>query len=274
MPLRELQYPTEPYSKVNRLKDRADYALETIHQIVNSCPMLHVSFQPANSPFPAVLPMIGQMGSFSRPSAGLGDVLDLYLHGYVSSRIINTARSADSQEEGVPMTIAASHLDGLVLSLTPNSRKHQQHQLTIHPPPHQTTPKQTALQLTPPQPDSYNYRSAILFGHATLVTDPAEKLYAMELITNSVVPGRWTHTRVPPNAAEMQSTSVLRVRVSTGSAKIRTGEPHDERGDMEDGELLGRVWTGVVPVYMVRGEPVAGGYNRVGEVPGYLEEWR
>jgi len=61
----------------------ANYALETIHQIVNSCPILHVSFQAPNSPFPVVLPMIGQMGSFSRPSADLGDVLDLYLHGSV-----------------------------------------------------------------------------------------------------------------------------------------------------------------------------------------------
>ncbi|KAK4044212.1 hypothetical protein C8A01DRAFT_12310 [Parachaetomium inaequale] len=249
MPLRELQYPTEPYSKVNRMKDRADYALETIHQIVNSCPMLHVSFQSPNSPFPVVLPMIGQMGSFSRPSADLGDVLDLYLHGYVSSRLMNTTRSADAQEEekekekGLPMTIAASHVDGLVLALTPNSH-------------------------------SYNYRSAILFGHATLVTDTAEKLYAMELITNSVVPQRWTNSRVPPNAAEMQSTSVLKVTISTGSAKIRTGGPHDEKGDLEDEALLGRVWTGVVPVYSVMGEPVAGGYNRVGEVPGYIEGWR
>ncbi|AEO58975.1 hypothetical protein MYCTH_2128027 [Thermothelomyces thermophilus ATCC 42464] len=81
MPLRELQYPTEPYSKVNRHKERADYSLETIHQIVNSCPILHVSFQTPDSPFPAVLPMIGKMGSFSRPSADLGEVLDLYLHG-------------------------------------------------------------------------------------------------------------------------------------------------------------------------------------------------
>ncbi|KAK3900650.1 hypothetical protein C8A05DRAFT_45544 [Staphylotrichum tortipilum] len=144
---------------------------------------------------------------------------------------------------GLPMTIAASHLDGLVLALTPNSH-------------------------------SYNYRSVVLFGHATLVTDPAEKLYAMELITNSVVPQRWANSRVPPNAAEMQSTSVLKVKVVNGSAKIRTGEPHDERGDLEDGGLLERVWTGVVPVYSVMGEPVAGGYNRVAEVPGYLEGWR
>ncbi|KAK4119301.1 hypothetical protein N657DRAFT_650262 [Parathielavia appendiculata] len=244
MPLRELQYPAEPYSRVNRLRDRGDYTLETIHQIVNSCPMLHVSFQPPNSPFPAVLPMIGQMGSFTRPSADLGDVLDLYLHGYVSSRIMNLTRSPNSQEqEGLPVTVAASHLDGLVLALTPNSH-------------------------------SYNYRSAVLFGHATLVTDTAEKLYAMELITNSVVPNRWSNSRVPPNAAEMQSTSVLKVKINTGSAKIRTGGPHDERGDMEDEGLLDWVWTGVVPVYTVMGEPIAGGYNRVGEVPGYLESWR
>ncbi len=144
---------------------------------------------------------------------------------------------------GLPLTAAASHLDGLVLALTPNSH-------------------------------SYNYRSAILFGHATLVTDPAEKLYAMELITNSVVPQRWPNSRVPPNAAEMQSTSVLKVKVSTGSAKIRTGGPHDEKGDLEDEGLLGRVWTGVVPVYSVMGEPVAGGYNKIEEVPGYLEGWR
>jgi hypothetical protein len=96
--------------------------------------------------------MMGQMGSFDRPSAGLGDVLDLYLHryltfftftisfysyypsarifpqtnhpikSYVSSRIINLVRA--SEPEGLPITIAATHLDGLVLALTPNSRKY------------------------------------------------------------------------------------------------------------------------------------------------------
>ncbi|KAL2197933.1 hypothetical protein P885DRAFT_76646 [Corynascus similis CBS 632.67] len=260
MPIRELQYPVEPYNKVNRYKERANYALETIHQIVNSCPILHVSFQAPNSPFPVVLPMIGQMGSFSRPSADLGDVLDLYLHGYVSSRMMKVARSSSSgassegtsaaaagageeAEAGLPLTVAASHLDGLVLALTPNAH-------------------------------SYNYRSAVLFGRAVMVTDPAERLYAMELVTDSVVPGRWPNTRVPPNAAELQSTSILRVRIVSGSAKIRSGPPHDERGDMEDEALLDRVWTGVVPVHTVMGEPVAGGYNRVGEVPEYLEEWR
>ncbi|KAI1342988.1 hypothetical protein F5Y15DRAFT_412655 [Xylariaceae sp. FL0016] len=248
MPTVDLEYPKQPYSKVNRYDVRASYALETIHQIVNTCPILHVSFTTPTSPFPMVLPMIGQMGSFARPSADTGDVLELYLHGYVSSRIMNLSRQneetgARGEEQGMPITVAASHMDGLVLSLTPNSH-------------------------------SYNYRSAVLFGHAQLVADPAEKLYAMELITDGVVPGRWRHTRVPPNGAELSSTAVLRVRVAAGSAKIRSGMPSDEKADMADEAVTGRVWTGVVPVSLQMGEPMAGPYNVVAKTPAYIEDWR
>lgn len=63
-------------------------------------------------------------------------------------------------EGGLAITIAATKVDGIVLSLTPNSH-------------------------------SYNYRSAVLFGYGSLVEDVQEKLWAMELVTNSVVPGRW-----------------------------------------------------------------------------------
>ncbi|KAI0898761.1 hypothetical protein F4806DRAFT_313419 [Annulohypoxylon nitens] len=248
MPSVDLEYPTQPYSKVNRYDSRASYSLETIHQIVNTCPILHVSFTVPNSPFPMILPMIGQMGSFARPSADTGDVLELYLHGYVSSRIMNLTRKADGSgnpqgEEGLPISVAASHVDGFVLSLTPNSH-------------------------------SYNYRSATLFGYATLVADVEEKQYAMRIITDSVVRDRYRHTRVPPNAAEMQSTSVLRVRITAGSAKVRVGLPKDDRKDMEDGELVDRVWTGVLPVSYRIGVPIPGGYNRVEKLPTYLEEFR
>ncbi|KAI1260190.1 hypothetical protein F5Y18DRAFT_406558 [Xylariaceae sp. FL1019] len=243
MPTQDLQYPTRPFSKVNRYDVRATYALETIHQLVNTCPILHVSFNVPDTPFPMMLPMIGQMGSFERPSADTGDVLDLYLHGYVSSRLINLSRKSDGEEpSGLPITVGASHIDGLVLSLTPNSH-------------------------------SYNYRSAVLFGHAEIVTEVDEKQWAMELITNSVVRNRYSNTRVPPNGAEMQSTSVLRVRIASGSAKIRSGMPSDDKSDMEDQELLGRVWTGVVPVHYTFGEPMPGPYNRVEKVPEYLDEY-
>ncbi|KAI2633442.1 hypothetical protein GGS21DRAFT_135534 [Xylaria nigripes] len=273
MPSQELQYPTQPYSKVNRndargnkLKDIAvfpifisansqqiaSYSLKTIHEIINTCPILQVSFTVPDSPFPMMLPMIGQMASFSRPSADIGDVLELYLHGYVSSRLINLSRKAsnnsdngpsnEAEPRGIPITVGASHVDGLVLSLTPNSH-------------------------------SYNFRSAVLFGHAELVTDLEEKLWAMELITDSVVRDRYRHTRVPPNGAEMQSTSVMRVKIATGSAKIRAGVPSDDRGDLEDAALLERVWTGVVPMHYTLGDPMPGPYNKQETPPAYLEDF-
>ena len=66
----------------------------------------------------------------------------------------------ENPESGLALTIAATKVDGIVLSLTPNSH-------------------------------SYNYRSAVLFGHGRLVEEVEEKLWAMELVTNSVVPDRW-----------------------------------------------------------------------------------
>ncbi|TVY53608.1 hypothetical protein LSUE1_G009473 [Lachnellula suecica] len=180
------------------------------------------------------------MGSFSRPSASLSEPLDLYLHGYVSSRIMNLSRVS---ETGLPLCVCASKVDGLVLTLTPNSH-------------------------------NYNYRSAVLFGHATPVTSPEEKLWAMELITNSVVPARWQHTRLPPTPAEFQSTSILRVSIASASAKIREGVPNDEAGDLRNEEVLDAVWTGVLPLYEQLGEPVAGPYNRVEVVPEHVSGYR
>ncbi|KAF4993688.1 hypothetical protein FGRMN_6294 [Fusarium graminum] len=235
----DLEYPREAINTVKRENDRAVYALKTIHHIVNSCQLLHVSFNIVSQPFPIILPMIGQMGSFDRPSADISDPLDLYLHGYVSSRFVNLGRDAGA-EKGLPVCIAASHVDGLVLALSAFSH-------------------------------SYNYRSAVLFGHATLVEDEEERLYAMELITNSVVPDRWQNTRLPPTKAELQSTGILKVKIASGSAKIRTGGPHDDKKDTENEAIRDTVWTGVLPIHAIAGEPVASPYNKV-DVPGHLVE--
>ncbi|KAL2012323.1 hypothetical protein VTN00DRAFT_5041 [Thermoascus crustaceus] len=238
---RTLVYPRRSSNTVNRYKNRATYDLATIHSIINSSPVLHVSFSPGPSdPFPAILPMIGQMGSFEYPSADIGEPLDCYLHGYVSSRIVNLARAAEG--EGLPVCIAASKVDGLVLSLTPISH-------------------------------SYNYRSAILHGYAKLVTDEQEKVWAMELITNSVVPNRWANTRIPPDGAEMSSTVILKVKVVDGSGKIRDGGVSDERKDKDNEETTSRVWTGVVPVWQTYGEPVPSSDNRVEEVPEHIKSY-
>jgi uncharacterized protein len=223
------------------LKFAGIYDLGTIHSIVNETPVCHVSFAPDPAdPFPAILPMIAVMGSFDYPSASIDEPMDCYLHGYVSSRIMNLARASD---QGLPVCIAATRVDGLVLSLTPNSH-------------------------------SYNYRSAILHGYGSIVEIVEEKLYAMQLITNSVVQNRWENTRTPPDAAEMQSTVILRVKIVSGSAKIRDGGPHDDRKDQGKNELTEKIWTGVVPLWETLGEPVPASLNRVEELPDHVTRHR
>ncbi|KAG0135151.1 hypothetical protein HOY82DRAFT_631929 [Tuber indicum] len=226
---KELSYPKTPANKVNRYSNR----------------VLHVSFltpsdakDASSPPRPTILPMLGQMGSFTHPSSDESDALDCYLHGYTSSRLQNLTRSGG----GMLICVAATKLDGLVLSLTPNSH-------------------------------SCNYRSAILHGTATMVEDVEEKIYAMRLITEGMLPGRWQGTRVPPDETELRSTGVLKVVVSSASAKVRSGGPSDERKDVERAEVTGRVWTGVVPVWEMMGCPIPAGEGVGGQAPGYVAEY-
>jgi nitroimidazol reductase NimA-like FMN-containing flavoprotein (pyridoxamine 5'-phosphate oxidase superfamily) len=221
----------------------AAYDYQTIHAIVDESPVLHVSFNPSSDdPFPTILPMIGYTGSFAAPSAPASGPLDVYLHGYVSSRLmcLPSSENGPSLEDGLPICIAATLLDGLILALTPNHH-------------------------------SMNYRSAVLHGYATLVTDLDEKLWAMEHITNRMIPKRWENTRVPPNKVEMQSTSILRVSIVSASAKIRSGGPGEDRKDEKDEAIRGKVWTGVLPVWNSLGAPVSAEGNVV-PVPDHVKE--
>lgn len=215
--------------------------------------MVHVSFTPdRDDPFPIVLPMIGQMGSFAdhhhHPASSSAELLarplDLYLHGSISSRIMKLSRDAVGRgEDGLGVCVAATKVDGYVLALTP-----------FH--------------------HSYNFRSAVLHGHAQVVEDPDEKLFALELITNKVVPRRSQNTRTPPNKVEMQSTHVLRVRVSAGGAKLRWGVPNGDRGDLKSEEVLSKYWAGVIPMWETFGDPVPAPHNRAAvpeHVTGFID---
>lgn len=139
------------------------------------------------------------------------------------------------------MCVAATGMQGIVLALTP-----------FH--------------------NSCNYASAVVHGWARPVTDEAERMYALTLITDNLVTGRWDNSRVP-SAAELKSTGMLRVDVESASAKVRIGGPSDDRADVRNEELVDKTWTGTVPVWMMYGEPVEGGYNKVKSVPPYLKEW-
>lgn len=132
--------------------------------------------------------MLGCTGSFSPTNSSsapdANSAQDLYIHGYISGRIFKT--SSSSGAPGLPITVAASFLDGLVLSLTP-----------FH--------------------NSCNYRSAVVYGYASLVDDEAEALYAMKIITDNMLPERWAKSRSPPTKAELASTAILRVRIESVS---------------------------------------------------------
>ncbi|KAF2224334.1 hypothetical protein BDZ85DRAFT_196254, partial [Elsinoe ampelina] len=221
----------------------ASYDAPLIHSILLASPITHVSFIPPStapdSPptHPSTLPMLTALApSPSSPSEKV-----IYLHGSSLSRLTKLC-SPSSSPSGLPVTLSTTLLDGYVLALSPFSH-------------------------------SVNYRSAIVFGRAHLVTSRDEILAAMEAITDRLVPSRWENSRVPPTESEIRQTGVLRVELEGASAKVRRGGAHSERRDLKDEGVRGRVWTGVVPVWEEMGEGVEGADNEVGEVPGYIQGW-
>jgi hypothetical protein len=95
-----------------------------------------------------------------------------------------------------------------------------------------------------------NYRSVVILGKATLVDDAEEKLTALRVLSEHILPGRWDDAR-QPNERELKATSVLRVAIEEFSAKVRTGPPID---DAED--LAFPTWAGVLPLEMKAGEAI------------------
>ncbi|KAF9691052.1 hypothetical protein EKO04_010968 [Ascochyta lentis] len=239
------EYPKTATNKLGRLANRGQYNFTTIHTLINTCPVLHVSFNDPEHPFPVVLPMLGCTGLFTNPTADPStSPQDLYIHGYVSGRLFKKSKEASAQEDqGLPVTVAATFLDGLVLALAP-----------FH--------------------NSCNYRSAVAYGYASLVTDEVEALYAMQLITDNLLPERWAKSRNPPTKAEINSTSIIKVRIVSASAKTREGGPSEDRADLKSKELVKGTWTGVVPYWGTWGEPVEGSENGCAKVEAYIEEWR
>lgn len=157
----------------------------------------------------------------------------ILLHGSVASRMIRFV------ESGAPLCIAFTLLDGLVLARSVFSH-------------------------------SVNYRSAVVFGTGELVGDPAEKLAALEIITEHILPGRWADAR-PPSDKELAATAVVSVAIESASAKVRTGPP----GDNEEDYAL-PVWAGVLPMRREFLSPQPDPNRRADvDVPGYLADyWR
>jgi uncharacterized protein len=128
----------------------------------------------------------------------------LYWHGSTASRMMKAA-------EGAEVCVTVSMLDGFVLG---RSAFHH----------------------------SVNYRSAMIFGRAQAVVDPAEKEASLKVFLDRLFPGRWETLR-PVREKELAATAVLWLPISEASAKVRSAPPKD---DEEDYAL--DIWAGVLPL--------------------------
>ncbi|MFT7647841.1 MAG: nitroimidazol reductase NimA-like FMN-containing flavoprotein [Candidatus Poriferisodalaceae bacterium] len=100
-----------------------------------------------------------------------------------------------------------------------------------------------------PLHNSMNYRSVVIRGEATRITESADHVAALKVINDHTAP-IWDTAR-EPNEAEYKQTMVLSVPLTEASAKIRPGDPID---DAED--VAGPHWAGVVPIHTTWGDPI------------------
>jgi hypothetical protein len=98
--------------------------------------------------------------------------------------------------------------------------------------------------------NSVNYRSAVIHGRATEITDPAAKLRGLRVLTEHLAPGSWDYAR-EPTAKEVAKTAVLALDLDEAAVKIRSGPPGDEESDVE----ADAVWAGVLPLRQEWGAP-------------------
>jgi len=89
---------------------------------------------------------------------------------------------------------------------------------------------------------SMNYRSVTVFGAPRLLDDPAEKLHALRVISESTMPGRWDEVR-DSHENEVKMTGVIALDIESASAKVSTGMPEDEDEDYEI-----PIWAGILPL--------------------------
>jgi nitroimidazol reductase NimA-like FMN-containing flavoprotein (pyridoxamine 5'-phosphate oxidase superfamily) len=156
-----------------------------------------------------------------------GDVL--YIHGSAASRMLRNL------DQGISVCITVTLLDGLVLARSVFNH-------------------------------SMNYRSVVILGTATLISNPEEKLAALLALSEHILPERWSDSR-QPNEKELKATSVLRIPIEEFSAKVRVGPPIDDEPD-----YTFPTWAGVIPLDTTIGTPIRDERCQR-ELPEYLRNY-
>jgi uncharacterized protein len=143
--------------------------------------------------------------------ARVGDAV--YFHGSSASRMLRNLSG------GLSVCITVTLLDGLILARSVFNH-------------------------------SMNYRSVVALGHATPISDPSEKVQALQAFTEKLIRGRWNDAR-QPNEKELKATNILKLPLTEVSAKVRVGDVED---DADDYALP--VWAGVIPLRLVADAPL------------------
>ncbi|SBT53470.1 bifunctional pyridoxamine 5'-phosphate oxidase family protein/GNAT family N-acetyltransferase [Micromonospora auratinigra] len=212
-------YAATERTTATRSRDRMHYDRATAHALLDEAYHCALAFTVDGEP--RVLPTL---------HVRLDDTL--YLHGSTGSRPLLAARG----DAGLPVCVAVTHLDGLVLG---RSQFHH----------------------------SANYRSVVAHGTARLVTDEAEKNRVLTALVEKVATGRSADSR-PPTRRELAETAVLALPLREVSVRIREGGVRDEPTDLDLPH-----WAGVLPLRLTAGlpEPDAG---VTAPLPGYLRPAR
>ncbi len=155
----------------------------------------------------------------------------LYLHGSPASSTLRGVR-------GLDVCVTVTLVDGLVLARSAFN-------------------------------SSVNYRSVVIMGKASEVTDPEQKRVALDAFVEHTLPGRLSHLR-PMTDKETRATMVLRLSIEEAAAKVRSGPPDDDPADLEF-----PVWAGVLPLTIGYGpaepDPLLTG---TAEPPSHVTDYR
>jgi hypothetical protein len=148
------------------------------------------------------------------PMAHARDGKNLLLHGSVASRLMKNLAA------GLPCCVTITHLDGLVLARS-----------AFH--------------------SSMNYRTVMVFGAASAVTDPEQKVRGLNVLTEHLLPGRLAELR-ESTRKELNATTLLSLPITRFSVKTRNGPPDDPKNETQV-----PIWAGVIPLSLQAGKPEA-----------------
>ena len=97
---------------------------------------------------------------------------------------------------------------------------------------------------------SMRYRSAVIFGRCVRLDDPEEKRRALDVVADSLLPGRTAEVR-ESTAKEVAATLILALPIVEWSLKVSEVWPEDGPDDQ-----AGTAWAGVLPAAVRYGEPL------------------